>query len=354
MVAVSSGEMPPVATPTARPRRARRGSGGLTLGDVARLAGVSPITVSRALNDPHRVSPEMLARVQEAVSRTGYVPNRVAGGLASNRSRLVAVIIPTLASPMFLGTLQALSESLAAEGYQVMIGESGYDGTREDALLAAIIGRRPDGIVLTGVMHSTEGRRRLLASGIPVVETWDLTPTPIDMLVGFSHEQAGAAAARYLHQCGVRMPAMISADDHRAGLRRQGFAEAARTMGRGKVPVRLVHAPTTIGDGRRALAALLDRHPDIDAVYCSSDLLALGALIEAKARGLAVPARLRIVGFGDLDFAADTDPPLTTLRVDGTAIGHQAARFLVDRIAGRPEGPRIVDLGVTLVPRASA
>ena len=346
--------MAPVPPSASRPRRSRRGSGGLTLGDVARLAGVSPITVSRALNDPHRVSPETLARVQAAVSRTGYVPNRVAGGLASNRSRLVAVIIPTLASPMFLGTLQALSETLAAEGYQVMVGESGYDGTREDALLDAIIGRRPDGIVLTGVMHSPEGRRRLLASGIPVVETWDLTPTPIDMLVGFSHGEAGAAAARYLHECGVREPAMISGDDHRAGLRRQGFAEAAKSMGRGKVPVRLVHAPTTIGEGRRALAAILERHPGIDAVFCSSDVLALGALIEARARALAVPGRVRIVGFGDLDFAADADPPLTTLRVDGTAIGRQAARFLVERIAGRPEGPRIVDLGVTLVSRASA
>jgi LacI family gluconate utilization system Gnt-I transcriptional repressor len=293
--------------------------------------------------------------VQEAVARTGYVPNRVAGGLASNRSRLVAVIIPTLASPMFLGTLQALTEALAAEGYQVMVGESGYDGTREDALLDAIIGRRPDGVVLTGVMHSPEGRRRLLAAGIPVVETWDLTPTPIDMLVGFSHGEAGAAAARYLHGCGVREPAMISADDHRAGLRRQGFAETARAlMGLGKVPVRQVHAPTTIGEGRRALAALLERHPGIDAVFCSSDLLALGALIESKVRGLAVPGRLRVVGFGDLDFAGDTDPPLTTLRVDGGAIGRQAARFLVDRIAGRPAGPRVVDLGVTLVARTSA
>ena len=153
---------------------------------------------------PDQVSPETLARVQEAVSRTGYVPNRVAGGLASNRSRLVAAIVPTIASPMFLETVQALTDALAAEGYQVMLGESGYDGTREDALLDAIIGRRPDGVVLTGVMHSPEGRRRLAAAGIPVVETWDLTPTPIDMLVGFSHEKVGAASAEYLHARGAR------------------------------------------------------------------------------------------------------------------------------------------------------
>lgn len=338
----------------ARPRRTRRGSGGLTLADVARIAGVSPITVSRALNTPEQVAPETLSRVAEAVARTGYVPNRVAGGLASSRSRLVAAIVPTIASPMFLETVQALTAALTGEGYQVMLGESGYDGTREDALLDAIIGRRPDGVVLTGVMHSPEGRRRLAAAAIPVVETWDLTPTPIDMLVGFSHEKAGAAAAEYLAARGVRRAAMISGDDHRAGLRRNGFSEAAVRLGMGKVPVRLVHSPTIIGDGRRALAALVERHDDLDAIYCSSDFLALGALIEARARGIAIPGKLRIFGFGDVDFARDTDPPLSTTRIDGNAIGRQAARFLLDRIAGNPEGPRIVDLGCTIVARASA
>lgn len=341
-------------SPPLRPRRARRGTGGLTLSDVARIAGVSPITVSRALNTPDQVAPETLARVQEAVARTGYVPNRVAGGLASSRSRLVAVIVPTIASPMFLETVQALTDALASEGYQVMLGESGYDGTREDGLLDAIIGRRPDGVVLTGVMHSTEGRRRLAAAAIPVVETWDLTPTPIDMLVGFSHEKAGTASAEYLAARGVKRPAMICGDDHRAGLRRDGFSAAAVRLGMGKIPLRPVHAPTTIGDGRRGLAALFERYHDIDAVYCSSDFLALGALIEARARGYAVPSRLRILGFGDLDFARDTDPPLSTVRIDGTAIGRQAARFLLDRIAGVPVGPRIVDLGFSIVPRESA
>ncbi len=346
--------LPDSLAPPSRIRRARRGSGALTLSDVARIAGVSPITVSRALNVPGQVSPQTLARVQEAVARTGYVPNRVAGGLASSRSRLVAAIVPSIASPMFLETVQALTHALAAEGYQVMLGESGFDGTREDALLDAIIGRRPDGVVLTGVMHSPEGRRRLAAAGVPVVETWDLTSTPIDMLVGFSHEKAGAASAEYLAARGVRRPAMISGDDPRAGLRRNGFAEAAARLGLGKTAVRLVHSPTVIGDGRRALAALVERHADVDAICCSSDFLALGALIEARARGIAVPDRLRILGFGDLDFARDTDPPLSTVRIDGTAIGRQAARFLLERIAGAPAGARIVDLGFEIVSRASA
>ncbi|MBC7995922.1 MAG: LacI family DNA-binding transcriptional regulator, partial [Rhizobacter sp.] len=212
-------------------RRQRRGAGGITLGDVARLAGVSPITASRALNTPDQVAKETLQRVLEAVSRTGYVPNRLAGGLASARSRLVAAVVPTITGPVFMQMVESLTASLADAGYQLMLGQSGYTQSREDALLDAIIGRRPDGIVLTGIMHSPEGRRRLLASGIPVVETWDLTPTPIDMLVGFSHAQAGAAVAQHLHAKGRRRVALVSGDDERAQRRNRGFIDEALRLG---------------------------------------------------------------------------------------------------------------------------
>ncbi|APV49515.1 GntR family transcriptional regulator [Betaproteobacteria bacterium GR16-43] len=336
------------------PRRARKGSGTMTLDDVARLAKVSAITVSRALNNPDQLSPETLQRVQRAVERTGYVPNRLAGGLASARSRLVFAIVPTIAGLVFLETVQALTDALTAEGYEVVLGQSGYDGAREDDLLDAIIGRRPDGVILTGVMHSPHGRKRLAAAGIPIVETWDLTPTPIDMLVGFSHEKVGAAAAEYLVSRGARNPAIISADDYRAGLRREGFTRQCEKLLGVVPPARLVKAPTTLGRGRRGLAALLERWPDIDAVFCSSDVLAWGALVEAQARGLEVPGRLKVFGFGDLDFAAELHPALSTFRVDGTAIGRQAARFVVDRAEGRPIAQRIVDLGFTLMARDSA
>ncbi|MBC7939723.1 MAG: LacI family DNA-binding transcriptional regulator, partial [Chitinophagaceae bacterium] len=197
-------------------RRSRRSSGAVTLHDVARLAGVAPITASRALNRPDRVSAEVLQKVGDAVARTGYVPNLLAGGLASTRSRLVAAVVPTIAGPVFLGFVQALTEALAERGYQLMLGQSGYTASREDALLEAIVGRRPDGVVLTGIMHSAQGRRRLLASGIPVVETWDLTPTPIDMLVGFSHVDVGRSVAQYLHAKGRRRLAVVAGDDERA------------------------------------------------------------------------------------------------------------------------------------------
>ena len=342
------------SSPPPGARRGRRRAGGLTLTDVARLAGVSPITVSRALNTPGQLTAETLARVQDAVTRTGYVPNRVAGGLASSKSRLVAALVPTIASPVFLETIEALTETLGEAGYQVMLGQSGYGETREDALLDAIIGRRPDGVILTGVMHSREGRRRLAAAAIPVVETWDLTPTPIDMLVGFSHEKAGAAVADYLHYRGVRHPGIVSANDHRAALRLKGFTATAARHGWGRIPAELVPTPTTLGFGRAALARLLEQHPRTDAVFCSSDMMALGVLTEAQTRGIRVPGDLRVFGFGDNNFAADCHPALSTVRIDGTAIGRQAARFVIDRIEGRPIPERIIDLGFKLIARASA
>jgi LacI family gluconate utilization system Gnt-I transcriptional repressor len=337
-----------------RPRRGRRGRGGLTLTDVARLAGVAPITVSRALNNPGQLTAETLARVQEAVARTGYVPNRVAGGLASSRTRLVAALVPTVASPVFLETVQAWTDTLDQAGYQVMLGQSGYGETREDALLDAIIGRRPDGVILTGVMHSPEGRKRLVACGIPVVETWDLTPTPIDMLVGFSHEKVGLAVGEYLLSRGALAPGVVSADDYRAGLRLSAFTAAAAARGIPDVPRELVPTPTTLGSGRRAFARLLERHPGTDAVFCSSDTLALGVLTEAHARGIRVPEQIRVMGFGDNNFAADAYPSLSTVRIDGMAIGRQAARFVIDRVEGREIPERVIDLGFKLVGRTSA
>ena len=337
-----------------RAKRSRRGSGAVTLHDVAHIAAVAPMTASRALNTPDRVSPDVLARVTEAVRRTGYVRNRLAGGLASTRSKLVAAVVPTISGPVFLQTIQALTATLADNGYQLMLGQSGYVDSREDALLEAIIGRRPDGIVLTGVMHSPAGRQRLVAANIAVVETWDLTPTPIDMLVGFSHEEVGRAVATFLHGKGRRRLAVIAGDDERSRRRHHALRDAARGLGLAEIPVVVVRAPTTLRSGRAALGELLQHPGGIDAVFCSSDLLALGVLTEARARGVAVPSQLAVVGFGDNEFAADLDPALTTVRIDSAAIGRQAAHFIIERAEGRSVDERVVDIGFSIVDRASA
>ena len=327
---------------------------GATVKDVARVAGVSPITVSRALSAPDRLAANTLARVRGAIRQTGYVPNLLAGGLRSARSRLVAAVVPTIAGPVFLDTIQALTDALDERGYQLLLGQAGYRNSREDALIDAIIGRRPSGIVLTGAMHSDAGRRRLEASGIPVVETWDLTPTPIDMVVGFSHERIGEAVAGYLHARGRRRLAIVSGDDPRALRRKEGFARAARKLGIEAVPVEWVPAPTTLASGRAGLARLIEANPRVDAVAASSDLVALGVLMEAQARGIAVPADLGIVGFGDLTLLAGVAPSLTTVRIDASRMGRLAASCIIDRAEGREVARRMVDVGFTIVERETA
>jgi len=343
----------PSSLPAKSGRAARPGTGGITLSDVARLAGVSAITVSRVLNTPAAVSPDTLERVRAAISRSGYVPNLVAGGLASNRSRLVAALVPTIAGPVFQETIQALTDTLAQAGCQLMLGQSGYSGLREDDLIDAIVGRRPDGIVLTGILHSAVARRKLLACGIPVVETWDLTPTPIDMIVGFSHEKVGRAMADFVHESGHRHPAIVTADDQRAGLRRAGFEQRMAELGAGPIAACVVPAPSSLSNGRVGWADLRKRDGDIDVVVCSSDMLAHGVMTEAQACGLSVPQDLAVLGFGDMPFAAHTHPALSTVRIDGAEIGRQAARFILDRVENRDAGPPVRDLGFSIVKRAS-
>lgn len=332
-------------------RRARRGSGAITVRDVARLAGVAPITVSRVLNTPAQVSPDVRQKVLEVIQKTGYVPNRMAGGLASSRSRLIAAVVPSTVMSVFMPTIEALNETLFNAGYQLMLGQSDYSAAREEALLEAIVGRRPDGIFLTGILGPSQGRTRLLASGIAVVETWDLTPTPIDMLVGFSHADIGREVARFLIDKGRRRLALIRAEDERAERRAGAFTEAVQRAGHGPVAVVNVGASRSLRSGREALGRLLEQAPDVDAIFCSSDLLALGVATEARVRGIAVPHDLALVGFGDVSFAADMAPALSTVRINGAEMGRLAARCLIDRAEGREVSPAVFDVGFSIVER---
>lgn len=335
-------------------RRARRGSGAITLRDVAKLAGVAPITASRVLNTPEQVSVEVRQKVLDAVQRTGYVPNRMAGGLASSRSRLIAAVVPSTVMSVFMPTIEALNDTLFDAGYQLMLGQSSYSAAREESLLEAIIGRRPDGIFLTGILGPGLGRTRLMASGIPVVETWDLTPTPIDMLVGFSHADIGREVARFLMAKGRRKLALIRAEDERADRRASAFTDAVVRAGFGPVSVVNVGASRSLQSGRDALGQLLAQAPDVDAVFCSSDLLALGVLTEARVRGVAIPEQMAIMGFGDVPFAADMAPALSTVHINGVEIGRLAAQSLIDRAEGREVAQRVVDVGFSIVERETS
>ena len=337
--------------PTPDAKTARRGGDSVTLEDVARLAGVSTITVSRALNYPDKVASKTLEKVNRAISQTGYVPNLLAGGLASRRTRLITAIVPSLANMVYAETIQYFSKPLRDAGYQVLLGESGYPEASEQTLVSAILSRRPDGILLTGVNHSADCRRLLLAAKIPLVETWDLTPSPLDVVVGFSHERLGAAVADFAVRKGYRRVATLSASDRRAKYREAALLGRLAELGIQEISCAEVPVPTDLRRGRNGLARLLDQGFTDGLVCCSSDTLAQGALIEARARGLLVPQELAIIGFGDQSFAADLYPALSTVRIDRPRMGELAANALIARIDGRPLDSPVIDVGFTIIER---
>jgi LacI family gluconate utilization system Gnt-I transcriptional repressor len=320
---------------------------------VARLAGVSPSTVSRAINEPLLVRKDTVDIVNRAIRQIGYTPNFLAGGLASNRTRLVAVIVPAIANSIFADTVQAVTDRMSAEGYQTLVGLTGYDLHKEDDLLQAVLGRRPDGLILTGTVHSAASKARILAANIPTVETWDLTTSPLDMAVGFSQAAVGQAIGRYMLGKGYKRFGLLFSTDQRALTR---LAALQAELDRTECLSRTIKVPPAndIGLGRCGLSDLLTGEWTPDAIICSSDALALGVMAEARSRNCKVPDEFAVMGFGDLDFGGFTSPSLSTVHIERAQIGRDAAEALLARLKGKPVPNQVIDVGFSIVSRESA
>jgi LacI family gluconate utilization system Gnt-I transcriptional repressor len=339
-------------------RATKRSTGTATLSDVAHHAGVSAQTVSRSIRTPERVSDLMLQRVREAIAATGYVPNLAASNLASNRSMTVAAIIPTISASVFADAVGGLDAVLSPHGYQLFMGATDYRLEREEEVVRAFLGRRPDGIFIVGTAHTPETADLLRASRVPVVEAWNLTDSPLDSLVGFSNADAIRAMVELVVRKGYRHPTFagsLQPGDSRAVERRASFERAVPELLPGE-SVRVVDSGGGVVShdvGRHLLDESLRRHPETDVILFSSDVFAAGALLEANRRGLDVPGRLGITGFGDFEIGHHLVPRLTTVAVPNREIGTRAGRLLLDRMTGATEEPAVVDLGYSIVVRES-
>jgi len=337
-------------------RAARAGHSAVRIEDVARKAGVSAITVSRTINQPERVSVPARKAVWAAIEETGYIPNQLAGGLASSRTRTIGVIIPTIVNSIFADKVQGMTDVLHSAGYQLLLANSGYSLDAEAELVAAFLAQRPSGLVLTGVTHSERTRRVLGNANVPIVETWAMDEHPLDMLVGFSNYEASYAMVRHLYARGYRRIAFVSApilNNDRAAERRRGYLEAVRDLGSVTDPALVREAFFTLENGAKTFADLLDVDPRLNAIFFANDVLAAGALFEARRRGIRVPEDIGIAGFDDVDLAGQAEPALTTVRIPRYEIGARAAEMLLARIAGEEPEPKIIDLGFEIIERNS-
>ena len=336
----------------AAPPRRSRGRGQVRIEDVAKLAGVSAQTVSRVLRRPGQVSPATASRIRDAIEASGYMPNLLAGALASNRSGVVAILVPTIANPVHAAPVQGLSDALRQEGYQVLVGNTGYDPETEHALVAAFLGRRVDGIVLTGAALAPATQRMLLQSRVPAVQLWELPESPVDMAVGFDNAALGDTVARHLAERGYRRLAVVrhaAPSDTRSAARAAGFAAAVRALGLPPPRELVTDRPADLAEAPNLLRQLRGA----DAVFCVGDQLAIGLLLACRRQGVAVPEQLAIIGVGDSDLAALVTPALTTVRIPRYELGHTAGTLLLERFSGAGAGSRVVDVGFELVMRES-
>jgi LacI family gluconate utilization system Gnt-I transcriptional repressor len=335
-----------------RPPQSRSGPETVKITDVALAAGVAPMTVSRVINTPDRVSAATAARVRSAIESLGYVPNLIAGGLSSRRSRMIAAIVPTIASPIFSTPIQVFTDTLGRAGYHVMLALAGYGRDDEESLVRAMLSRRPDGLLLTGATH-TQGVMRLLRNAaVPVVEIWDSSDTPTDMLVGFDHTEVGAAVADFLLARGHRAFAVLVASDIRATRRRDGFVARVAAAGARLIAEHRLPSPALVSDARRGMREIAPLLTPGAALFAGSDLIAFGAVSEARALGIAIPQALAVCGFGDFDLSQGSEPPITTVSVDGAAMGRIAAENLIARLTDDTP-PRRVLVPFRIIPRAT-
>jgi len=333
-----------------------RSSGRVTLADVARHAGVALMTASRALSKPDQVSEALRLRVMRAVETLGYVPNHAARSLASSRSNVISVLVPSLSNAVFTDILAGVQDALDADGYQLLIGNTRYSDADEAKFLRIHLQSNPDGVLLTGVNQSEEVREMLKASGVPVVSMMDIPDDPAWPAVGFSQHEAGFAITRHLIKKGYRRIGFIGAQlDDRTLKRAEGYRTALHQAGLHDAKRELlVPDPSTVALGAELLGRMLAIAPDCDAVFCCNDDLAYGAIYQCQRRGIAVPEQLAICGFNDLPLSAWMNPSVTTIATPRYRIGFEAARLLQGLIAGAPVAARQIDLGFTLMARESA
>lgn len=332
-----------------------RATGRVTLADVAGVAGVSPITVSRALRGERAVDPDLVARVKAAADRLGYVPDPAARALASRHSTHVALLIPMLSNALFVDLLEAVQRTLRAAGYQTLIGITHYDAGEEEQLLREQLQHRPAGLLVTGLERSGTTRALIEASGVPCVHLMETQHLPGVYCVGLSQADAAATLTRHLLERGHRRIAFAAAQlDARTMQRLEGWRRQMSAAGLYAATLEWLNpAPSSLALGCTMFEQIVAQTPPVDAIFFCNDDLAQGALLTALRLGIAVPQRVAVAGFNDLPGSPQMLPPLTTVRTPRAEIGGAAATMLLALMRGETPPSNVVDLGYELVVRQS-
>lgn len=333
----------------------------LTLRDVSEASGVSEMTVSRVLRNRGDVSAATRDRVLAAAKRLGYVPNKIAGALASSRVNLVAVVVPSMSNLVFPEVMMGITEALEATALQPVVGFTNYLPEREEKVLFEMLSWRPSGVIVAGLEHNAAARAMLAGAGIPVVEIMDTDGEPVDAMVGISHRRAGREMAQAILAQGYRRIAFLGTKmplDHRARKRFEGFTEALAKAGIEVADREFYSGGSALAKGREMTEAVMTRTPDVDFLYYSNDMIGAGGLLWCLSKGIDVPGRVGLAGFNNVDLLDGLPMRLATTDARRRETGRRAAEIIAAAAAeGRESAGEVVEfepaisLGDTLVRR---
>lgn len=336
--------------------RKHREMGLIRLTEVAKLAGVSPITASRFFRNPEALSVSKRERVESAAKELGYVPNMAARALASQRTEVIGVLIPSLTNNVFNDVLRGIYDAAEGSSHTIQFVNTRYSILQEEKLLRLFQAQKPAGLIVTGINQTEESRAVMKAMNCPIVQIMEIGPDPVDMMVGFSHYDAAFAAVSHLISEGRRRIGFVGARmDPRVQRRLEGYRDAMKAASLFNPNLILTTpTPTAMTLGGMLLADLLAKAPDLDAIFCINDDLALGALFECQRHGIPVPEKLAIIGFNDMEFMASAVPSLSSVRTNRYEMGRHAVTMLIDAVEGRRPASPVVDLGFQLMIRESS
>jgi LacI family gluconate utilization system Gnt-I transcriptional repressor len=325
------------------------------LRDIALRSGVGVITVSRAINHPGTVAEATRARILRAIDELGFIPNQVAGNLARAKARIVGTVVPPLINSGIAEQVQGMSDMLGERGMQLLIAQGEFTPESEEALIRSLLGWRPAGLILQAYVQSGKAREAILAREMPVIEISEVDGgPPIGAAVGVSNFAAAYAMTRHLLARGYERVGCISTPAHgndRQSRRRLGYIRAVEEAN--GIPIE-VEMPMTSAHGAAGLRALVAREPRLDAVFCASDTLAIGAIQECHRLRWPIPARIAIAGYGDLELAEQLFPSLTTVRIRRREMGRVAAGMLLAIVNDGADRCEVRDMGFEIMARESA
>ncbi|MEM9632276.1 MAG: LacI family DNA-binding transcriptional regulator [Pseudomonadota bacterium] len=327
----------------------------VTIADVAREAGVSAMTVSRALRDPDKVSVKTLNKIMAVVDRLGYVPDPAASALAAGKTNVIGVIVPSVTNNVFSDVMRGIYEQAEGSKWQIQLGNSRYSPIEEENLVRTFLSQKPAGLILSGLDQSEVTASLLKSADCRILQIMECGPDPYDMMIGFSHVEASMAATRHLLEAGYRKPGYIAARlDPRSQRRLQGFQNVAEEAGVFSASrVVTTPRPSTVTLGGELVADLLSKAPETDAILCNNDDLALGALFECQRRGLKIPEEFGICGFNDLEMMAAANPSITSVRTFRLDMGREAMRWMRNALSGIEPEEQVIDLSYQVIPRQS-